>query len=158
MMNGEIWVESEPEKGSKFAFTVKMLIKGHKPISFENKTLLLVEDIEINREIMAAMLEDTRIQIECAANGQEAIDLFTSSPSKYDIITMDISMPVMDGVEATRRIRARTPEGARVPIIAITANVLPNEVKTYFDVGINDYISKPVDFDKLLHVLDKYLK
>jgi CheY-like chemotaxis protein len=163
-MNGEIWVESEPGKGSKFAFTIKAQLKNPEtkdehPIPLEGKTLLLAEDIEINQEIVKAMLEDTGIKIVCAENGRETLDLFMSAPEKYDVILMDINMPEMDGLEATRQIRALgVPEGKSVPIIAITANVLMSEVEKYIENGMTDHIGKPVDFGKLLNKLYKYLK
>ena len=167
MMNGGIWVESEPGKGSKFAFTVKIKTKIEaaeekcgRPGAFEGKTLLLVEDVETNRDIVTAMLvfEDMRIEIEHAANGQEAVDLFAANPAKYDVIIMDINMPEMDGVEATRRIRAlEAPEGAKVPIIAVTANVSAPEKKVYLEAGMNGHIGKPINFDLLFQMLHKYL-
>jgi CheY-like chemotaxis protein len=163
LMGGTIWVESELGKGSKFMFTVKMQIKSPEtkdeaPISFDGKKLLLVEDVEINREIVMAILEDTGLKIVCAENGQEALDMFSAAPGQYDVILMDINMPVMDGVEATRQIRALgTPEGARIPIIAMTANVLMSEVEKYLADGMTDHIGKPVDFDILLSKLYKYL-
>jgi len=164
LMGGEIWVESEPGKGSKFTFTIKTQlktpeIKDDSLISLAGKTALLVEDVEINREIVMAMLEESGLKIVCAENGSEAVDMFSSAPDQYDIILMDINMPVMDGVEATRRIRALdTPEGAQVPIIAMTANVLMSEVEKYLVGGMTDHIGKPVDFDKLLSKLHNYLK
>jgi CheY-like chemotaxis protein len=163
LMGGEIWVESELGKGSKFMFTVKTQIKSPEikdeaPISLERKKLLLVEDVEINREIVLAILEDTGLKIVCAENGREALNMFSAAPDQYDIILMDINMPVIDGVEATRQIRALgMPEGARVPIIAMTANVLMSEVETYLTAGMTDHIGKPVDFDKLLSKLHRYI-
>jgi signal transduction histidine kinase len=164
LMGGEIWVESELDKGSKFAFTVKNQLKAPETntdtlASLEGKTVLLAEDVEINREIVIAMLDGTGLIMECAENGQEALGLYTAAPDKYDCILMDINMPVMDGLEATRRVRALgTPESARIPIIAMTANVLMNEVEAYLVAGMTDHIGKPVDFDKLLSKLHKYLK
>jgi len=161
LMGGEIWVESALGKGSKFAFTVQVQLrapepKDESPISLAGRVALLAEDVEINREIVMAMLENTGLQIVCAETGQEALDMFSSAPGQYDIILMDINMPVMDGLEATRRIRAlETPEGVRVPIIAMTANVLMSEVETYLSAGMTDHIGKPVDFDKLLNKLYK---
>jgi len=163
LMGGEIWVESEPGKGSSFIFTVKTQVKALETkdealVSLDGKKLLLVEDVEINREIVLAILEDTGLEIVCVENGQEAVEAFSSDPDQYDIILMDINMPVMNGVEATRRIRALdAPKGAQVPIIAMTANVLMSEVETYLADGMNDHIGKPVDFDKLLSKLNKYL-
>jgi len=160
LMGGEIRVESEPGKGSRFVFTIKTALKAPEtkddaPVSLAGKTALLADDIEINRAIVMAMLEDTGLQIECAENGRETVDLFTAAPGKFDVILMDINMPEMDGVEATKQIRALD---ARVPIIAMTANVLMSEVDTYLAAGMTDHIGKPVDFDKLLSKLYRYLK
>ena len=172
LMGGEIRVESETGKGAKFTFTVNVETSGHESsgagrqefdfssepgISFEGKTALLAEDIEINREIVMAMLENTRIQIVSAENGRRAFDLFSASPEIYDIILMDINMPEMDGMEAARRIRALGAPGFRVPIIAITANVFPEDVKKYLAAGMNDHIGKPIDFDNLMRKLEKYM-
>ena len=164
LMDGEIWVESTTGKGSTVSFTIKAQVKAPEAqdagqVSLDGKTVLLVEDVEINREIVMAILEDTGLVIECAENGQEALDMFSSDPDLYDIILMDINMPVMDGLEATRRIRALgTPEGTGVPIVAMTANVLISEVESYISEGMTDHIGKPVDFDKLLSKLHYYLK
>ena len=128
-------------------------------LSLKGKTALLADDVEINREIIIGLLEETEIIIECAENGREALELFAADPDKFDIIIMDINMPVMDGVEATRRIRSlKTPRGKQVPIIAVTANVLPEEVAGYINAGMNGHVGKPVDFDTLVPILDKYLK
>ena len=163
LMGGEIWLESELGKGSKAAFTVNMRLKAPEaknasPLSLAGKMMLLAEDVEINREIVMAMLEDTGLHIECAVDGHNALELFAAAPEKFDIILMDINMPGMDGVEATRRIRSlQTPEGAKVPIIAMTANVRMNEVETYLAAGMNDHIGKPLSYDKLLNMLNNYL-
>ena len=163
LMNGEIFLESTLGRGSRFAFTFKAQLKTldarmDDHVSYRGKTALLVEDIEINREIVIAMLEDTGLQIVCAENGRQAVELFSAAHDKFDVILMDINMPEMDGVEATRRIRSSGLEkGERVPIIAMTANVLMSEVATYFDAGMTDHVGKPVDFDKLLSKLNKHL-
>ena len=164
LMGGELWVESEPEKGSTFTFTVKLHTKTpdeeNKNISvLAGKKALLVDDVEINREIILALLEDTQMQIDCAENGRQALDLFSADPRKYDIIYMDINMSVMDGLEATRRIRALgTPESASVPIIAITANAIPEEVEEYINAGMNDHLVKPVDMISLLNKTVKCIR
>ena len=173
LMGGEIKAESELGKGSKFSFTAKMHIKAPEIkdsnlISLRGKTALLVDDVQINREIVMAMLENTGMQIQCAEDGCEALDLFASTPGKFDLIFMDINMPKMDGVEATKRIRAYEEEQSVqkqlserpkvVPIIAMTANVLASDIDTYLAAGMNDNIGKPLDFDKLLGMLNIYLK
>ena len=121
--------------------------------------MLLAEDIEINREIFIALLEDTGIEIDCAENGWEALDMITESPDKYDIVFMDVQMPKMDGHEASRRIRAlparQRPE--RLPIIAMTANVFTSDIEECIAAGMDDHISKPLDIDRVLEVLRKYL-
>jgi len=164
LMGGEIWVESEIDKGSKFAFTFKTKliipeVMDGEPISLEGKTALLVEDVEINREIVMAMLEETGLQIICAENGQEAVDYFSSGPDEYDVILMDINMPVMDGIKATLSIRAlEVSSERRIPIIAMTANVLMSEVEKYIEAGMTDHIGKPVDFSRLLGKLYYYMR
>ena len=162
-MGGKIWVESEPNKGSKFSFTFTAQIKATETktetlASFSGKTTLLVDDVEVNREIVIAILADTKMQFVCAANGREAVELFTADPKKFDVILMDINMPEMDGVEATRRIRSLGAEGSRIPIIAITANTNQDDIKKYFDAGMTDHIKKPADFDEVLHKIDLHLK
>jgi len=162
-------VESEPGKGAKFAFTFRAQLRAPEtkddgPVSLAGKTALLADDMEINREIVMTMLEGSGLQIVCAENGREALEKFSSDPDKYDVILMDINMPEMDGLEATRRIRVIEAERSsasitsQIPIIAITANVLMSEVDLYLAAGMTDHIGKPVDFDKLLSKLHKYLK
>jgi len=125
---------------------------------FPGKTLLLVEDIEINREIVMTILGDTELRIECAANGLEAVEMFAADRSRYDVIFMDVHMPVMDGLESTRRIRAiGSPEAERVPIVAMTANVFKEDIEKCLEAGMNDHIGKPVDFEEMFEKLTKYL-
>ena len=163
-IGGELWVESKPGKGSKFSFTFRAQIKPHEAeketiVSFQGKTMLLVDDIEINREIVMAILEKTQIQFVCAANGIEAVEIFRSDPGKFDIVLMDINMPEMDGVEAVRRIRALgVKEGTCVPIIAMTANTNPEDVEHYLESGMTDHIGKPADFDEILHKINLHLR
>jgi CheY-like chemotaxis protein len=126
--------------------------------SFEGYRVLLAEDVEINREIVLALLEPTEISIDCAENGEEAVRLYGEAPGRYDMIFMDVQMPEVDGYEATRRIRALdTPEAKEVPIVAMTANVFREDVEKCLEAGMNDHVGKPLDFDEVLGKLQKYL-
>jgi CheY-like chemotaxis protein len=125
---------------------------------FDGFTLLLVEDVEINREIVLTLLEDTGAAIDCAENGIEALTKFKEAPSKYQLILMDIHMPEMDGFEATRQIRALDVTEAKViPIVAMTANVFREDIEKCLAVGMNDHLGKPIDIEELLEKLKKYL-
>jgi PAS domain S-box-containing protein len=125
---------------------------------FSGHTILLAEDVEINREIVISLLEDTGISIDCAVNGAEVVRLFTENPAKYSAIFMDIHMPEMDGYEATRRIRALPlAEAKSVPIVAMTANVFKEDIEKCLAAGMNDHLGKPVDLEKLMDQLKKHL-
>jgi CheY-like chemotaxis protein len=120
--------------------------------------ILLAEDVEINREILSAVMEPAEAVITSAENGLEAVKLFSEHPDAFDIILMDINMPEMDGYEAARRIRALDrPEAAAIPIVAMTANTYREDVESCLAAGMNDHIAKPVDTDALFDVLQKYL-
>ncbi|MDR3019989.1 MAG: response regulator [Treponema sp.] len=126
---------------------------------FTGKRLLLAEDIEINREILIALLEDTGIIIDWVENGKEALDMVEADPEKYDIVFMDVQMPQMDGLEATRRIRALPPrKREKLPIVAMTANVFKDDVDACLNAGMDDHLGKPLDVDKVMEALNKYLK
>ena len=125
---------------------------------YEGHTILLAEDVEINREIVMSLLEETKISIDCAEDGSQAVKQFEQSPDKYDMIFMDIQMPEMDGYEATRRIRAlNTPKAKTIPIIAMTANVFKEDVENCLAAGMNGHVGKPIDIDEVLNELRKYL-
>lgn len=126
---------------------------------FNGRRLLLVEDNELNREIAMALLEDTRIEIMPAEDGQQALELFRDSKEGlYDMILMDIQMPVMDGLEATRQIRALDrPDAKSVPIIAMTANAFAEDVQNSLDAGMNAHISKPMDMSRVLPCMQSFL-
>jgi CheY-like chemotaxis protein len=125
---------------------------------FAGKKLLLAEDVEINREILISLLEDTGINIDCAQNGLEAVEMITKAPDKYDAILMDVQMPKMDGLEATRLIRTLTAQRSRnLPIIAMTAHVFKSDIEECLVAGMNDHVGKPLDIDDLLKKLHKYL-
>jgi len=126
---------------------------------WQNKTLLLAEDIDINREIIIALLEDTGIAIECAENGQQAVDMFRLSDGRYDLILMDIQMPILDGIGATRTIRSLThiPDAASIPIVAMTANAFKEDVISCLNAGMNNHVAKPVEYNLLMDALTEYL-
>ncbi|GHV44781.1 hypothetical protein FACS1894204_02500 [Synergistales bacterium] len=174
MMGGSIWIESELGKGSTFAFVIpakrgdseaaaENLSAEDEPSdkaeNFEGYHLLLAEDVEINREIVLALLEPTHLAIDCAENGAEALRMFSSDPDHYDMIFMDVQMPEMDGYEATRRIRALNVSRAQtIPIIAMTANVFREDIENCLAAGMNDHVGKPLDFNDVLGKLRKYIK
>ncbi|MDR3164037.1 MAG: response regulator [Synergistaceae bacterium] len=125
---------------------------------FDGFRVLMAEDVEVNREIVQALLEPTGLAFDCAQNGVEAVKLFSESPERYDLILMDVQMPEMDGYEATRRIRGLdTVKAAQVPIIAMTANVFREDVEKCLNAGMNGHVGKPLDIEELLSVLRKYL-
>ena len=126
---------------------------------FKGRSILIAEDIEINQEIMVAVLEETGLAVDFADNGTEAVAMFRANHDKYSLIFMDIQMPEMDGYEATRIIRALDLAKAKsIPIIAMTANVFKEDVENCLAAGMNDHVGKPVDsrdlFDKLRTYLD----
>jgi len=125
---------------------------------FAGRRILLVEDVEINREIVKALLEPTHIEIECAENGKEALQKFTDEPYKYDVIFMDVQMPVMDGYEATRRIRAlNVPQAQIIRIVAMTANVFREDIEMCLEAGMDNHIGKPLNLDEIIEKLMIYL-
>ncbi|MCL2764974.1 MAG: response regulator [Treponema sp.] len=120
--------------------------------------ILLVEDIDINREIVISLLEPTNIKIDCAENGRQAVQMFKDDPDKYDIIFMDVQMPEMDGYEATRRIRALgIPQSDTIRIVAMTANVFREDIERCLEAGMDNHIGKPLDYDEILRKLSLYL-
>jgi len=125
---------------------------------FAKRRILLAEDVEINREIVLALLEPTQLAIDCAENGAEAVRMFAEAPDKYDMIFMDVQMPEMDGYEATRRIRALdVPKALTVPIVAMTANVFREDIDRCLEAGMNSHVGKPLDFNEILEKLNEYL-
>ena len=183
MMSGRIWIESELGKGAAFIFTTQLkkcaeekkepdenIINAGAPatagkgVSLKGHRILLAEDVEINREIVLVLLGPTELEIDCAVNGAEAVKMFTSAPDRYEMIFMDMQMPEMDGLEATRQIRAYEAEFGyngdlrkQIPIIAMTANVFTDDIAKCREAGMNGHLGKPLDFEKVMQILGEYL-
>jgi len=213
MMEGRIWVESEPGMGANFAFTIRLRkvksdsrrvdgggildcmrgiddvaaggfydthtinavdgieedaghhngygdsdIRINKPdwsavpdnVKRGERRVLLVEDVEVNRELVLMYFEGSGITFDSAENGSEAVRMFSLAPDLYCLVLMDVQMPVMDGYEASRAIRAfGTPWAQKMPIIAMTANVFKEDVDLCFGAGMSDHIGKPIDLEIL---------
>lgn len=167
LMGGKLDVRSQEGVGSEFFFSIAFSradqvekvesaeVKEEKVVHFEGKRLLVVEDNELNAEIAQTVLEMAGIETELADNGARAVEKFKESPVGYfDAILMDIRMPVMDGLEATKCIRTLGKEDSRtVPIIAMTANAFDEDMKKSIESGMNGHLSKPIDIEKLYKVL-----
>ena len=173
MMQGDIRIESELGKGAVFIIKIKANLKKQDtessqsdsdavstvPIEgFKGKQILLVEDVEINREIVIALLKDFGIEITEAEDGQQAFEKFSEAPEKFDLIFMDIHMPGVNGYESTKLIRSLDhPKAKTIPIIAMTANVFKEDVDRCLAAGMNDHLGKPLDLNDVVNVLNKYL-
>ena len=162
LMGGKIWCQSEENVGSAFIFELSMA-EAKNPIKEDNKrisdlkvlagvNILLTEDNVINQEIILGLLKDSGIIIDIANNGQEAIEMFKEN--HYELILMDLQMPIMDGYEATKIIRGLN---KKIPIIAITANAMKEEVEKTKALGMNEHLNKPLDVEKLYETLLKYV-
>ena len=127
---------------------------------FKNKRILLVEDNEMNREIAVELLEEYGFSMETAENGAQAVEMVAASKAGYyDLILMDIQMPVMDGYEATRRIRAlKDPHLADIVILAMTANAFEEDKQEAIENGMNGFLTKPIDIKQLLEELDSIIE
>ncbi len=126
--------------------------------NWKDKCVLVVEDIEINREIILGILEDTCVSVDCAENGLVAVKAFEKNTDKYDVILMDVQMPELDGLSASRRIREMAaPYAQEVPIIAMTANAFSEDVQNCLNAGMNGHIAKPIEIEELRKILSSYL-
>jgi len=172
LMEGKIWVESDYGKGSTFTFEIEIeeipdieiIQNRYNPFEIDktpsleerinalkDKHILVAEDNFINQEIILGLLEDSQIKIDIAEDGKEAIELHEKN--HYDLILMDIQMPVLDGYAAAKTIRKIDQE---IPIIAITASAMKEDIERSLEVGMNDHINKPIDVMKLFEILLKY--
>ena len=135
------------------------ILKEYETKNFSDKRVLLVEDNELNREIAVEILGMTGVHIDIAEDGRQALQMFEKSPDDYyDMIFMDIQMPVMDGLQATRAIRELYRKDAvRVPIVAMSANAFVEDIKRSRRAGMNEHIAKPLNLEKLLGVMEHYL-
>lgn len=126
--------------------------------SFPGKRILVVEDNELNREIAYELLQETKAVVETAVDGQDALDKVSASPEGYyDLIIMDIQMPVMNGLEATKAIRRLDRKDIKdMPIVAMSANAFAEDVQLSLDAGMNEHIPKPIEIDKLYSVMGKW--
>ncbi|MBR1736071.1 MAG: amino acid permease, partial [Firmicutes bacterium] len=173
IMGGKISFETEKGKGTEFTVSVnfkhcepqetektKRKIEDSKgPHNFGGKRLLLVEDIDINRDIAQTLLGNFGFKVETATNGQEAVDMVASSlPFYYDAVLMDIQMPVMNGYEATKNIRSLgNKDLANTPIIAMTANAFSEDIQKAAEHGMNGHIAKPIDINAMVRTLKEVL-
>ena len=169
LMGGDIQVFSELGKGSTFIVTLEFMLTtedivrasaGEKSTSknreISGKRVLLVEDNDLNMEIAVAIFEGAGFEVETAGDGSEALDKVKTQPaSYYDLILMDIQMPMMNGYEATRAIRSLDdPEKACIPIVAMTANAFDEDIKAAFAAGMNGHIAKPINVDEISKTLN----
>ncbi len=173
MMGGTISVHSEPNVGTAFIVTLQFKIAAETgkaavqeednvsgaTIDLKGRKVLLAEDNELNREIATAILEDIGVTVSCVSNGIEVVDEIAHSvPGQYDLILMDIQMPLMDGYTATREIRTLdNPEIVDIPIIALTANAFDSDKKKALKTGMNGYVAKPISTEKLMEAMREAL-
>ena len=141
------------------AFRRKNEALAKKTVSLKGRRILLAEDVAINAEILVMVLSMREMEADVAENGRIAVELFTrSEPGYYDAILMDMRMPEMDGLEATRRIRAlERADAKQIPIIALTANAFDEDVQRSMQAGLNAHLSKPVEAELLFETLESQI-
>ncbi len=174
MMNGRIWVESELGEGATFHIEIGLsqcpdLDQNQEDLAEQNSLsqavrfdgihMLLAEDIDINRMIFMELLSETGIEIDCAANGSEALQAFSQNPEKYDMIFMDIQMPMMDGLDAARAIRSLDmPRAKEIPIVAMTAHVFQEDIQRCMEAGMNNHLGKPIEIEQVHEMIRLYTR
>ncbi|MDR0817544.1 MAG: response regulator [Clostridiales Family XIII bacterium] len=177
LMNGDIWIESVLGEGASFIFEIPVdwdddilqPMNEHgvrtgtelpEAPDWQSKTILLADDIAINREIVESILSESEVGLVFAENGEEAVAAFRDAPDVFDLILMDIQMPKLDGLGATRAIRALAgdiPKAKDIPIIAMTANAFKEDQQQSMESGMNGHIAKPIEIDELFNILRRYL-
>lgn len=167
MMGGEIELLSAPDQGSAFHFTLPLERREKKeetvsedtPVSFEGFRVLVVEDNELNAEIICELLEDHNFTVDVVFDGEQAVNRLEEAPEgTYDVVLMDIMMPVMDGMEATSTLRHSKRQDLReIPIVAVSANAFDEDMERSLECGMNGHLSKPVNMDLLLSTLEDIL-
>lgn len=163
MMGGEIWLESQVGRGSRFQFRLPLAIGveptrpaprvAEPPAVLRKLSILLVEDDKVNQMVIARLLQERGHRVDVVDNGLEAVT--AHQQRGYDVILMDIQMPVLDGIEATQRIRRSEGDSRHTPIIALTAFALQGDRERFLELGLDEYIAKPVDTARLLALLDQ---
>ena len=167
LMGGKIWLNSDVGVGSQFIFEIPLSKGDRKKVTankdvnsimqnniynLQGNKILLVEDNNTNQEIVLGLLENSNLHIDIACNGKEAIELYKDN--QYDLIFMDIQMPIMNGYEASKIIRE---QNSHIPIIALSANAMEKDFKATRDAGMNEHLNKPIDTKELYDILFKYL-
>ena len=172
LMQGKISVETAPNEGTEFIINLKFKLSEEKisevaeenisatEVDFAQKKLLLVDDIEVNREIAKMLLEGNGFIVDTAADGAEAVEKISASKvGDYDAVLMDIQMPIMDGYEATKKIRAlKNKQLAKIPILAMTASAFSEDVQAAKDAGMDAHIAKPIDIPQMMKTLAEVFK
>lgn len=167
MMGSSIKLESEPGNGSTFSFCIPLRpgenierTEQTDEVSFEGCRVLVVEDNELNAEIAQSLLEERGFLVDCVYDGAQAVErIKNTEPGTYDVILMDIMMPVMGGLDATRAIRAMEREDCRtIPIVAMSANAFDDDLKKSVECGMNGHLTKPVEVDKFYQTLDRVIQ
>ena len=169
-MNGTIEVKSEQNVGTTFTVTIPFEIAPQEAVSevtddsavtsIRGVKILLAEDNDLNLEIVTELLEQQGAIITPARNGKEAVTIFeNNAPGTFDVILMDIMMPVMDGLEACRTIRSlNRPDASTIPVIALTANAFFEDAKKCLDAGMNAHLTKPIDMKKMTQTIGNFIK